>query len=173
MSRRAFTLNEVLVAVLLSAVVMGVALSLAHILLRVDSALREQSRDQAGLARLAGQFRADAHAAQRFAADSRGPAPDGMVWRFVVDRRQTIEYETDGQDLIRRTVRDGNVVGQARFPLPQGTEAAMAHEPAGAATLVSLRLGPEAVRGGQSPARAIRVDAILGRDHRYSAGQED
>ena len=60
--RRGYALIEVMVVITITAVMLGLCAGMIHLLMRLDRSGRSTAEEAADLARLARDFRADAHA---------------------------------------------------------------------------------------------------------------
>ena len=114
--RRAFSLNELLVVFTVTAVLLAVAVGILAVLLRTEQTGRQQDRQTVVLDRLAVQFRADAHAAERFAPEA--PASDS--WLFNLGAGRVATYRATGQAVQRDETVAGRPVRHETYPLPPG-----------------------------------------------------
>jgi type II secretory pathway component PulJ len=148
--RRGFALIECLVLITVMATLLGLCAGTIHLLLQLDRSGRDASEQAADLARLARDFRADAHAAAR--VDPPGRSALNVVlsdggWR-------TVEYAVRPGDILR-TVRDGDEIGRRETY----------RRPARAPARIEL------TRDGPGPILALVIDRPTGVDPVSSAGE--
>ncbi len=150
MHRRGFSLVETLVVMSIGTVVLGIAVSMLHVLMRAERSGRDHAAQTGILARLAEQFREDVHAA---VGQTPGPLKDG--WKFALPNDRTVVYRTLPGELRREESVAGKPLRQESYVLPDGCTAAIAANKA-MPPLIELAVGPK-----------IRIAAVLGRDHRF------
>jgi prepilin-type N-terminal cleavage/methylation domain-containing protein len=163
MSRRAVSLIEMLVVIAVSTVLMTVAVTTLHTLMQAEHNGRNHAGQAATLARLADQFRSDAHAALRpIAADGEA----GDQWQFALANRAEVTYEALPGEIQRRERIAGKLVRQESYVLPAGSTAKITTRVDLAPVMASLVITVPA----EAPPieREIRIDAALGIDHRFT-----
>ena len=101
--RVGFALIELLVVITITAVILGLCAGMIHLLLKLDRSGREALERSSDLARLARDFRADAHASARF--EPIESSEDRLI--LGLDGGRTVEYRARPGDILR-TVRDGD-----------------------------------------------------------------
>lgn len=102
---RGYALIECLVLITVMGVILTLCAGTIHLLLKLDRAGRDASEEAVDLARLARDFRDDAHAAPR--ADPPGRSADRIV--LSMEGPRAVEYAIRAGDVLR-TVRDGEKV---------------------------------------------------------------
>ena len=160
MSRRAFTLMEMLVVLTVGSVMLGISVGMLHLLLRSERTGRDRVHRAAVSARLAEQFRADAAAAARHVPIE---APSPTLCQFVLPGDRTVTYWELPEEVRREERIADKPVRQESYTLPDGCSVAVTVN--GDPTLVSLVV----THKNTPPAagRAMRVMALLGKDHRF------
>jgi len=164
-NRRAYSLIEMLVAISMTTVLVGLAAGLIHVALKVDLEARARLAEDAGLARLASTFRDDVRAAT--AAEAR---PDASL-TLTAPGGTVIEYAIR-PGRVARVVREG---GQVRrrdgFALPTGASARWERFDDGGRPFIAF--ASERPAADNRPAwAATRIEAALGSDRRFLAGEE-
>jgi prepilin-type N-terminal cleavage/methylation domain-containing protein len=158
MTRRGWTLIEVVAAIAVGSVIMGLGIALLHLLLRLDRETREDLRARAALARLAEQFRDDAHGAVGPASTPPHPGP----WRFPLRGDRVAEYvqEADG---LTRVERAGNEDQRREsYRLPAGTAVSVEVEESKSGRMAVLRIVPGDKEPREPAAYSVRIEAALG-----------
>jgi prepilin-type N-terminal cleavage/methylation domain-containing protein len=161
--RRGFTLIEMLAALTIGSVVLGISVSMLALLLRVERLGREHVQQDGVTVRLAEQFRDDAHAALPPApTDARNKGP----WRFVLASDRTVTYRALPEAVDREEAVAGKRVRYESYTLPAGWAARVLVAADGKPPLASL-----IVTSTETPRRTdgeVRIDAVLGRDQRFT-----
>ena len=157
MSRRAFSLIEMLVVIAVSGVLMSVALTTLYTLMQAESSGRDHVSQAATVARLADQFRSDVHAALRPIV-SEAQAKD--QWQFALAKDTAVTYKAFPGEVQRHEQVAGKLVRQESYLLPDDSTADAVPVMAG------LVISPP--RSASAAGREIRVDAALGIDHRFA-----
>jgi type II secretory pathway pseudopilin PulG len=160
--RRAYTLVECLVVVILVAATLGTVTLTLHALYRADRHLRDALTHDRDLDRFIAQLRSDTHQAVSATVDEPPEetiAGAGLVLSFAGN--QTIQYTIRSQH-IERVVRGKDTVQHREtFPLPalSGWQV----RAGGASPVVSLvlKLKPGSRPKQQTVARTCRVDAAV------------
>ncbi len=166
--RRAFTLVEMIVAISVGATLMGIAMSLLLVMFRTEQNGRSQLAQAESLERLANQFRQDVHAAIGRTVPS---GKDLHDWRFDLTANRSVQYRV-AENAISREQRSGaKQVRRESFRLPQDSTVAIAVDRAANPPLVSLTI--EAGGTSSQPGCPFRVDAVLGRDLRFSGRRKE
>ena len=165
--RRGVSLIELIVVLGIGAVMMGVCVTLLYAVLRTDGVGREHVRHSIVLARLADQFRRDVHAAKTVTG-----VADGEQWKLELPPGRTVTYRLEAGVLARSEQVDGTVQRRESFTLPSGTTASIEIQAEAEPTVVSLMIVPVAEATGQPAGRAVQIDAVLARDHRFAGPPE-
>jgi prepilin-type N-terminal cleavage/methylation domain-containing protein len=155
--RRGFTLIEMIVVITVGSVLMAVGTGILCLLLKSERLARDDFHAGTSVARLAEQFRQDAHAAVRA---PRNLDPDSC--RFQLPRQRRVVYLFK-PGMVSRTEWAGNevLVRQECYDLPAAVQAraeASADAPPAAVCLLLEQPG-----GGP-----LRVEAAVGRDLRFT-----
>jgi prepilin-type N-terminal cleavage/methylation domain-containing protein len=184
--RRAFTLVEMITAMTVGTVLMGIAVSLLVVLLGAEQSGRAHVARSESLRRLADQFRRDVHAAVGETAakgavpvsPTRKPGQSPEDWtedrpecRLSLPDNRSVQY-TIGADSISREERtDSKVVRRETYLLPKDSTAAVAVDRTTTPWTLSLTIVPSdaSMRQGHE----IRIDALLGRDRRFTQPQKE
>ncbi len=162
---RGYALIELLVLITVVAVILGLCGGLIHLLMKLDRGVRAGSDQAADMARLARDFRADAHAATP--SDQPDARTPGRLALGLAAGR-SVEYLARAADILR-TVREGDKVRRRetyRRPARSAVRFDLTRE--GSTAFVSLILDRPA-GGPDGPAdRDLRIDAALGKDGRFA-----
>ena len=162
MSRRGYTLIEVLAVIAVSTVLMGIAIEVLYLLSRAESGGRKHAGQAAIVARLADQFRGDVHAALHPTAAENA---EKNQWQFTLADR-TATYRALPGEVQRYEQIAGKTTRRESYVLPADStaEILVRADPAPAtASLVITLPGPASEIG-----RDIRIDAVFSRDHRFA-----
>jgi len=150
--RGGFTLVEMLAAISTGVILLGLATMLIAALVKLDKAGRARLAEESHLDRLARAFRADVHAPTGL-----GPGAGPAALTLTLPEGRAVAYRAVAGAVIR--VR---VVGadrrEDRYPLP-------------ARSTARFDPGRDAVGlfVDRAPGRAgLRIDAVLGSDHRFA-----
>ena len=165
--RRGFSLIELIAVLGIGAVMIGICVTLLYAVLRTEGAGRVHVRQGSVLGRLADQFRRDVHA-----ANTAGSAADGKQWQLELAPGRIVTYRPEPGTLTRTERADGSIQRRESFALPSGTTASIEIPADAEPTIVSLMITPVARASGQTGVRAVRIDAVLARDHRFTGPQE-
>ncbi len=175
--RRGVSLIEMIAAMGIGAVMMGVAVSLLYTLLRTEGSGREHLRHSSVLGRLADQFRRDVHEAKSVGdlsdgEETVGGVSDGEGRQFELAPGRTVTYRLEPGTLVRSEQVDGEVQRRESFALPPGTTASIRIQAGTDPTIVSLMITPVAEPARQPGRRTARIDAVLARDRRFTSSEE-
>ncbi len=157
-NRRAFTLLEMVVAMTVAAVLMGICTGILCLLLQAEHRGRDDLHQGMSMGRLAEQFRDDVHAA---AAGPPQKHADKHGWQFRLPPDRIVVYEVKPGMVIRSERVGGALRRQESYELPDQSTAAIEVSPDARPAVACLLLGPP---GG----RQLRVEAIFGRDYRFA-----
>lgn len=133
--RRGVTLLEMIASIVVMSVLMGVAAVLLQSLLKVDRRYRQQRVENAAVDRLAQQWRADCHAAEKVAIGKTSDDLQTVVFNLADSQ---VRY-TLAAGQICRTVQQDNRVAAREYYSVRGTATAEVTE-AGTARLAVLNL---------------------------------
>jgi prepilin-type N-terminal cleavage/methylation domain-containing protein len=166
--RRALTLIEMIVAITVAATLTGIAMSLLLVMFRTERSGRTQLAQAQSLARLADQFRQDVHAAVGETVDGR---KDPHHWQFHLAANQIVQYTVAGDVLSREQRGDSKDLQRESYSLPKDCTVAITVDRTANPPVVSLTVEPN--EASLRPAHPFRVDAVLGRDLRFSEGRKE
>ena len=158
---RGFSLIEMLVVITVSAALLGICTSILHLLMRSERAGRDHLHQATSAARLARQFRNDVHAAITPPAPGDAARPG---WRFELAPGQTVVYRIEPGRVDRTEWERQKLRRQESYDLPAG-DTARIEPPGHQRPATACLLLPQANRA------ELRVEAVVGRDHRF-AGDE-
>jgi type II secretory pathway component PulJ len=153
--RRGASLVETLTAMTIGSVVVGIAASLVGGMLHLSRQGQRQLEDSLTLARLAGEFRNDVHAAarvERLAAE--GQAGPGVR---LVAPAHSVQYRSVGAELQRVETRGGAVHSRQHYRLPRESVALFSGPEAETDGAVRLTVAPAAAVG--APRRDLVIEA--------------
>jgi prepilin-type N-terminal cleavage/methylation domain-containing protein len=167
--RSGYTLVEMLVVIAMTTLLLGLCAGLIHTLVGVDRGGRSHLAEAESLARLARQFRADVRAAIAV-APSAGEPGRGIPLELALPEQRRVAYRVDASAVVRVVQQEGHARRQDRFRLPRRSAARLMVERDHGATIVSLVFDRELGPSGSAALRASRIDAALGRDHRFEGG---
>jgi prepilin-type N-terminal cleavage/methylation domain-containing protein len=180
MSRRGYTLVEMIVAMTIGTVIVGISVGMLHLLLRTERMGRDRVPQTRILARLAEQFRNDVAAAVRQTHDARQ-----TEWWFTLTGDRVANYRLLPGAVQRHELLADKPVRQESYVLPSGCSARIVMEEAHTPAVVNLVImgatgaasasskgtlaEPVAPEGmSQAAGREMRVVAVLGKDHRFT-----
>lgn len=171
--RRGMSLIEMMIALMVSSVIAGIAVTLVGSLLRTEGVGRRHLAETRALDRLARKFALDVHAAiaveRSVAATDVKTVPPLAV--FSTDTGSQIEYRQQERQLLCLDTREGQLVRQESFRLPDGYTVRVATEPESSprwVTLILDRADSLPSPGLQSARHGWNVVAELGRDRRLA-----
>lgn len=173
-ARRGYTLIEMLVAITAGIVVMVVAAGMLNTLMRLEQQSHKRFTERAAVARLADQFRRDAHAALEATpiAPEEGKPADGLAWRFTLADDHRVEYRSDLEGLLRTKSLGDRTTAEERYAFATSVRAAVDLDSTGNVPMVRLRLEGVSVPGGDAPMPPLVVEARLAFDHRFTQVKE-
>lgn len=187
-ARAGYTLIELLVLTTIGAVMVGVAVSLLTLLLRAAEGGRRDFHQDNVLRTLREQFRRDVHAATQLNTATRPATEDGDrgTWRLDLGPEPAVSYRAQPGRILRIRRAEGRVRQRESFRLPEDASAALDVERHAGSRVASLtitaRPAPRAAPPGDAPSvpgrLLMRIDAVLGKDHRFdgsprAAGEAD
>ena len=158
--RRAFTLVELAVVLTLTSILLSVLATSLHILLTAKASIEEQQNHARSVARFAFQFRADVHDANSATIEVPGKL---RKLRLHLGKLRFIDYFVEKGTTIRYRWQSKKLVSKEQFRLDEESITAfeLTDQPRQFAAVV--------VTTGK---RATRIEAIVGRDHRFATGAE-
>lgn len=169
--RRGFTLIEMVCAITVSALLMGIAVLLLASLLKSEWSGREHFERGNSLDSLADRFRRDVHAA----VDAPAKLTDGReAWDMPVaidGFSHYIRYEVDGEYITRHEHNSEHPERWETYALPKGCTVSIETETIGDERIVCLIIA--AKDASPTAGRNVRIEAQLGRDHRFEHRAEE
>jgi prepilin-type N-terminal cleavage/methylation domain-containing protein len=166
--RAGITLIELMIAITVTGILLALAAGMIHLLLKLDRGGRTASEEASDLARLARDFRADAHASAK--AQPAAIAPDRL--RLELEGSRAVEYEVK-PDVVARTATDGaKVLKRETYRRPPRTSVRWEIEADGPRPLAVLVVDRPPDGRDESSYRDRRVVAELGRDRRLNPRSE-
>jgi type II secretory pathway component PulJ len=170
--RSGFTLVELLLVVGAITILLGLCAGLIHSLLRLDRIGRAHLGELAALGRVARQFRQDVRAAIRVE-----PAPGAAesAARLVLTQPagRVVEYQARGAVLVRAEREGGQARRQEEFGLRSRGGARFLAREGDPGVFVTLVFARTAARTNEPLAAELRVEALLGKDHRFETTAKD
>jgi type II secretory pathway pseudopilin PulG len=167
--RRGFTLIELMAVVTTTAIVMAVSAVLVHSLLRIDRDSRARAVEDMALAKMARAFRADVREAVGVKEDE---APEGSPspLTLALPDGRSVAYRMGKGGLVRTRKAGDEAAGTETYRLPRRSSVRWHIEPEGEPRAVGLVLLRRDGEGREGPSEFLRIEAMLGRDHRFEAG---
>jgi prepilin-type N-terminal cleavage/methylation domain-containing protein len=166
--RAGVSLVEMLVVITVAAVMVALAVSTIHLLLRAEHEATNSARCAASVARLAHAFREDLH----FAREADLPAVEpGQPIVLVVssDSGRQIRYELDGHRATRVDTDGANDTNHDTFHFPPETQLSFEREGKGLLRLaikmprVGAGVGPEPTAASARPVQRLAIEAAPAR----------
>jgi type II secretory pathway component PulJ len=152
-----------IIAISVAATLTGIAISVLLVMFRSEQHGRSHLADAESLTRLADQFRQDVHTA---VADTVGDKKNLHDWQFDLGAKQIARY-TFANDVISREQRtDAKPLRREAYRLPKDSAVAISVDRNASPPIVSLTIEPRDT--SLPPAHPFRVDAVLGRDLRFT-----
>lgn len=166
MSRRAFTLMEMLVTITVGSVAMAIAVSMLYTIMRVERNGREHVAQTGVLARLVEQFRDDMAAA---VLPVTVPNDSASQWQFTLPDHRTATYRFLPGEVQRDECEDNQNNAPLRhesYRLAADQKAAIVIDQKSNPTTAELVVSSESTPA--RPACELRFAARLGKDHRFT-----
>lgn len=178
-ARPGASLIEVVVVMSVASVMLGVAITTIHLLLRAEREFTQSAWHAQSEARLSQLLRQDVHAGESVELTALERPPGQMLRvRFGPDR--WAEYRIDGQRIVRRLSAAGQTVHRDAYYVPPQSRLEFQHdaEPRLVRLIVRHPAGPPmpAAASGASPEPAWhwwRVEAVVARDRRFQAEAQE
>jgi prepilin-type N-terminal cleavage/methylation domain-containing protein len=161
-NRHGLSLVEMIVAMTVGAALMGIAVTTLHVLMRAETRGESRMAESASIMRLAEQFRRDVHAAIGRLDDAKAG-----TWRLDMGDGRVVEYTAGPGKVVRRQWTKERADCEESFSLPEECAATITGNNHTRQPVVCLLVAP--ARGSLSAARELRIEAVLGRDHRFEA----
>ena len=166
--RRGYTLIEMVTAITVGAVLTGIAISVLLVMFRSERSGRSQRAAAQSLEWLADQFRQDVHAA---VGEPVRDKKDTHPWQFDLGAKQVAQY-TFADNVVSREQRDGGKLARTEtYRIPKESTVSITIDRKATPPIVSLTIEPN--ESSSKPGRPFRVDAVLGRDLRFTERQKE
>ena len=166
--RRGLTLIEMVVTISVAAVLTGLAISVLLVMYRAERSGRTQLAQANSLERLADQFRQDVHAAL---GETVATEKEPQHWRFDLPEKRIVQYKIANGAIAREESSDSKDVRRESYTLPKDSTVAVSVDRTANPPVVSLTIEPN--RDSLRPHYPLRVDALLGRDLRFSERRKE
>ncbi|MHB1036496.1 MAG: PulJ/GspJ family protein [Pirellulales bacterium] len=168
--RRGVSLIEMLVAIEVGTVVLGLAVGLLYLLFQVQTNSRERLAAGHSVDRLAEQFRQDVRAATGLMPAGEGTDPQSRL-AFALPLDRSVEYRLTGNVALRTEQAGQKVLRRETFALLPGDTIHWETRPE-RKELVSLIIASAGQAEKNRPTRSLKIDAALGADGRYASPKE-
>jgi hypothetical protein len=168
-SRSGITIIETIVLITGVAAMLGLCVLLLQLLLKLDSQSRARLDGASAMARLAGQFRQDVHAATKASVVADPTArPAGLRIEPGTDR--TIVYEIKGDaTVVRVETLKGASVRRERYEIPRSGSIHLAVKQLGGRSFASLTVDRRVSKNQTDPPRLYEVLAVVGKNRGHDA----
>jgi hypothetical protein len=161
--RRGVTIIETIVLMTGVAAMLGLAVILLQLLMKLDGDSRARFDAASSMARLARQFRHDVHAAG--SARLVEPAARGLVLSVEPGPERTIEYRVKGDDrVIRVEMGKGAEARREAFSIPRSHSIRLALDEDQGHTFASLTVDRMTARNRTDPPRRYEILARVGKN---------
>jgi prepilin-type N-terminal cleavage/methylation domain-containing protein len=163
--RRGYSLVEMTVVMTVGAILLGIAVTLLGALLQADRSGRAHIERNTTLGRLADRFRRDVHAGRGQPVAEKNKAGE-LTWRFDLDGACSVLYMAGLDEMVRQERVGKTILRQESYALPEDHRATIAVDGSAGSRIVSLTIAP--TESSLRPGHEIRIDALVGRDHRFA-----
>lgn len=176
--RRGASLIEVVIVIGVSSVLLTAGVGTLHLLMRADRLGQSAAQNRAALSRLSRVFRQDVHAARDVSLTPADPDEPSRL-ELTIGEGETVAYAVEDH-VIQRTARNEEEEDQQhrdtfRFPVRSTLNFEREESP----DVVRLTIRQPVFSGDRKQAsgttiaqRTVRLEAVLGRDHRYEKAAE-
>lgn len=175
--RSGASIIEALVVIIVSSMMLSVGVALIHVLLRTERGVAKAVWYARGVSRAAEMWRNDVHAAQTAALVDPEHASDGRLELSLPEQKQ-VSYSVAGHALLRMVTQNGELRHRDKFYFRRGSSITLQiEEQPPLLRLViyrpaaSDRVGGADSATGERAVRSSRIEALLGRDHRYALAE--
>ncbi len=165
--RNGWTLIEVVAALTVATAMFGLVFTLIHGFFRLERRSREDLQSRSSLARLAGQFRDDVHAAQTLSALPGPGSAAPASWDLRLDGDRKVEYRVAEEGLDRVERVGDRVQRRELYRLPAGMVAAVELPSEKTGAFAVLRIAPDGAAPRDPGSQPLRIEAAPGFDHRF------
>lgn len=170
-TRRGVSLIELVITLGVAGVMLTMGIGTLHLLLRTDENLTHSLKRRQTVSQLSDAFRHDVHAAHQMVwVEPQNDEETGrLTLKFAADHE--VQYTTDDYALVRTETRNQETLQSARFRFLRETEITIDPKKPNSPTLV-IRTPNTTTHSSQSrdslaPKRELRIQAALGRNHRF------
>ena len=168
---RGVTLVELMAAMATLTIVLALCAALVMMLLRVSTSGGDHMAEEAVIARAARLFRADVREAVAFRAGGPEDAASDLALDF--GDGSGVEYAIASDSLIRVVHAGDFPITRDVLDLPKGSSPRFAVDVPDPRGLVRLLLNRSARSQGKAIVREMRIEAVLGSNHRFEVTSED
>jgi prepilin-type N-terminal cleavage/methylation domain-containing protein len=166
-TRRAFTLIEMVAVLAIGGLLSGIAVFMLISLLKSHNTGREYMAYCRTINRLAEQFRADVHAAQKTSSDN-----DGAIFDLPSDSANIkIRYQCLPDRIDRSELQGEKMVRLESYILPPDMEVSIKIQPDKGAELACLSISAKQQKEKLYFSAPVRIEAVLGLNSRLSKVQ--
>jgi len=158
----------------IGSMMVGIAVGLLYLLLRMERDARAHLRSRTTVNRLADRFREDVHAATRLTA-LEAPGSDGRsppAWRLQLPTDEVVVYRLQRGELLRTASVGSKVRQRETFPLDEEAAVSIEQSEGRIPALVSLTITCDGHPPKEPAFRGVSIEAILAKDHRYLESKE-
>ena len=167
--RRGFTLIEVVLVVGAVAVATGLCAGLLRVLLRLDRVAKSHALETATVARLARQFRQDAHAGSGQPAGNENEPATKL--ELALPGGRSVLYEAHERAVARSQRLGAAIERRETYNLPYCRDPRFAVRRENGRAWAILQL-PQNLDGNASARAGLRIEALTGRDWRLDLSEE-
>ena len=166
-SRRGITLVELLAAMATLTIVLGLAVALITMLLKLSASGQDGMANDLALARVSRLFREDVRAAGEVRQVAAGTPSKRLS---LVSGESSVEYWANGDRIDRSEWEAGELVKQERLTLLPSSSPRFERRTEPGRTVVVLVIDRSAKTPGGSKLREYRVEATAGASLRFESG---
>jgi prepilin-type N-terminal cleavage/methylation domain-containing protein len=178
-SRAGTTLVEMLVVITIAGVMVSIAVTTIHLLLRAEHEATNSARYAASVARLAHAFREDLHFAREFELPAAEPGKPAVLIARVETGRQ-IRYELDGHRATRIETSDTSDSRRDDFYFPPDSQLAFEREGELGVVRIAIKIprggnraGGEQTAASAGPTERLSIEAAPGPVRRWKAFESE
>jgi len=156
--RRGMTMIETMVLMTAVAVMLGMTVIVLQLAMKLDADGRDHLERSSALGRLAGRFRADAHAATAIEA-----AAPGLKIELKPGRSITYQIPADGK-ITRLDMVDGKIAARETFVVPQSGAVRLSLREIDGRRFAVLEVDTIARKNRIDPVRTLEILGLVGKD---------
>ncbi len=163
--RRGFTILEMLVAITVCTVLLGIAVVTLRALMISQNAGREHLQYCRNVNRLDEQFRRDVHATQNISAGGK----EGIIeMQSAAAEEIKIRWQCFADRIERTELQGDKIVSRESYLLPPASEAALQLQSQPDASVACILILPRQQAGKVLPAPVVRIETLVGMDSRLA-----